>query len=672
MQRMLAGIGGRAGPTAVGQELVMLTEEQKNEVSEEWYKKAQQMADEAYAHRLGELKMSAHDESEYRRLLQPVEAQISAFRLVLQSHEAKERERSGQKQQTQGQKKLVCGSSGNLLGSELFLNVCELMHVSADKDQPLASAENTAEALGNGVVLLTAGVMATLPERLAKQAARVSGDESANIAKTEEVPKPESPTAAELGLGESSSKDQAVGGEGEPFAEEAGCDASNTSAAEVESAAEKSQASNSVGRPLAGELCSGDGHDGSRSYSEDQATPSEDAALSRAAGAEDHPDQVVQGTSDAEAADAERGTDRPTAEELGLGDDSRSYSQNPASPSEDGAFSRAAGAEDHPHQVVQGASDAEAADAERGTDEVPKLDRPTAEELGLGDDSRSYSEDPSEDGAFSTAAGAEDHSDQAVQGASDAEAADAERATAEELGLGDDSRSYSEDPASASEEAGSEDHPDQAVQGATAAKEAAAHIATDDVSKSDPPTAEQLGLDSPKNSRTLLPFAVDFQDPASSPESKFLPDPASIEIRPDEAVAEFPWGTKPISSDEDIAEYEASYAETEEEGKSSVSAPKSGIAVSEDLAHSHASSDHADQRGPLRASSSESSNKITVSEDSKVIDSSQSRFLQPLEEASVLESGYSGQWSELDAGPRHVSKDLSEDAYSGEWSEEGA
>ena len=39
-------------------------EEQKKEVSEEWHKKAQQMADEAYAHRLKELQMSGHDEQE--------------------------------------------------------------------------------------------------------------------------------------------------------------------------------------------------------------------------------------------------------------------------------------------------------------------------------------------------------------------------------------------------------------------------------------------------------------------------------------------------------------------------------------------------------------------------------------------------------------------------------
>ena len=44
--------------------LVPAQEEQKKEVSEEWHRKAQQMADEAYAHRLNELKMSGHDEQE--------------------------------------------------------------------------------------------------------------------------------------------------------------------------------------------------------------------------------------------------------------------------------------------------------------------------------------------------------------------------------------------------------------------------------------------------------------------------------------------------------------------------------------------------------------------------------------------------------------------------------
>eukprot|EP00435_Cladocopium_sp_Y103_P037254 s938_g9.t2 len=112
-----AGIGGRAGPYRldVGQELVMLTEEQKKEVSEEWHQKAQQMADEAYAHRLNELKMSAHDEQEYAALRGAVEAQIAAFQLVLQSHEAKERERTWQKQQVQGEldeMRLVDGIAG--------------------------------------------------------------------------------------------------------------------------------------------------------------------------------------------------------------------------------------------------------------------------------------------------------------------------------------------------------------------------------------------------------------------------------------------------------------------------------------------------------------------------------------------------------------------------------
>ena len=508
--------------------------------------------------------------------------------------------------------------------------------------------EEVGKASSVGQVTCGAETQATSPADTS--AAKEAAGEKAR----DEVPKFEGPTAVEPGLGESSSRDQegdgrervdsgrsqcidpsATAGSTSPtqpphrikFAEEeAGCDASNTSAAgQVVFAAEKSQESNSMGRPSATELCPGEGalsysenpaspsedgafsraagaedhrdqavqgssdaeaadaeratdevpkldrptaeelglDDDSRSYSEDPASPSEDGAL-RAAGAEDHRDQAVQGSSDAEAADAERATDevpkldRPTAEELGLDDDSRSYSEDPGSPSEDGAFSRAAGAEDHRDQAAQGSSDAEAADAERATDEVPKSDRPTAEELGLDDDSRSYSEDPgspSEDGAFSRAAGAEDHRDQAAQGSSDAEAADAERATdevpksdrptAEELGLDDDSRSYSEDPASASEDgafsrtSGADDHPDQAVQaqGAAVAKEvAAAHIATDDEPKSDQPTAEQLGVDdSPRDSRTLLTFAVDLQEPASSPESNFLPDPTLSEVRPDEA-----------------------------------------------------------------------------------------------------------------------------------------
>merc|ERR1712151_722783 len=47
--------------------------------------------------------MASHDEQEYSSFRNAVAAQIAAMRLVLQSHEAKERERAWLKQQTHGE-----------------------------------------------------------------------------------------------------------------------------------------------------------------------------------------------------------------------------------------------------------------------------------------------------------------------------------------------------------------------------------------------------------------------------------------------------------------------------------------------------------------------------------------------------------------------------------------
>mmetsp|Transcript_29103 Transcript_29103/g.86552 ORF Transcript_29103/g.86552 Transcript_29103/m.86552 type:complete len:633 (+) Transcript_29103:1-1899(+) len=100
-----AGLGGRAGPFRqdVGQDLVILTEEQQREIPDEWHEAAKKLADEAYAHRLQDLEMSAFEEKEYAAAREAVAAQIQAMRLVLQSHEARERERAWLKQQTHGE-----------------------------------------------------------------------------------------------------------------------------------------------------------------------------------------------------------------------------------------------------------------------------------------------------------------------------------------------------------------------------------------------------------------------------------------------------------------------------------------------------------------------------------------------------------------------------------------
>lgn len=81
----------------------MLTEDQKKEVSEDWHRQAQKMADEAYAHRLKELSLAPASEREYSELRDAVAAQIAAMRIVLQSHEAKQHERTWQKQKTHGE-----------------------------------------------------------------------------------------------------------------------------------------------------------------------------------------------------------------------------------------------------------------------------------------------------------------------------------------------------------------------------------------------------------------------------------------------------------------------------------------------------------------------------------------------------------------------------------------
>ena len=112
-----AGIGGRAGPYRldVGQELRMLSEEEKGALPADFYEEANKMADEAYAHRLSELALKGHDEAEYADLSASVAAQVAQLRTTLNAHEAREKERSWLGRQTQGdldESRLVDGVAG--------------------------------------------------------------------------------------------------------------------------------------------------------------------------------------------------------------------------------------------------------------------------------------------------------------------------------------------------------------------------------------------------------------------------------------------------------------------------------------------------------------------------------------------------------------------------------
>lgn len=100
-----AGIGGRAGSYRLdaGQDLVMLSEEEKAALPTEYYEEAKLLSRDAYAHRLKELDLAGHDARKWELLLRAVAAPVGRMRVALASRGAKERERVWQKQQTSGE-----------------------------------------------------------------------------------------------------------------------------------------------------------------------------------------------------------------------------------------------------------------------------------------------------------------------------------------------------------------------------------------------------------------------------------------------------------------------------------------------------------------------------------------------------------------------------------------
>ena len=120
-----AGIGGRAGSYRLdaGQELVMLSEEEKAALPADYYEEAKQLALNAYTHRLQELELAPHDARKWELLLKAVAAPVGRMRVALASRGAKEKERVWQKQQTSGELddgRIVDGVAGerNIYGAE--------------------------------------------------------------------------------------------------------------------------------------------------------------------------------------------------------------------------------------------------------------------------------------------------------------------------------------------------------------------------------------------------------------------------------------------------------------------------------------------------------------------------------------------------------------------------
>ena len=90
-----AGLGGRAGPYRldVGQDVHMLNEDEKGGVEQSALDAAKRMADEAYAARLQELGLAAHDAAEYDSYLSAVQPQVFRMRRLLREHQTRAEER---------------------------------------------------------------------------------------------------------------------------------------------------------------------------------------------------------------------------------------------------------------------------------------------------------------------------------------------------------------------------------------------------------------------------------------------------------------------------------------------------------------------------------------------------------------------------------------------------
>lgn len=115
--RDTAGLGGKGGPYRLdkGHKVHQLSDEEKDDIPEHVKKAAREMNRKAFSDKLKEIKMSAYDHSVYSAFHAPVEKQVQQLRIILNSLQAKSKERLWQKHQTSGElddNKLIEGITG--------------------------------------------------------------------------------------------------------------------------------------------------------------------------------------------------------------------------------------------------------------------------------------------------------------------------------------------------------------------------------------------------------------------------------------------------------------------------------------------------------------------------------------------------------------------------------
>ncbi|CAL8266675.1 unnamed protein product [Lota lota] len=115
--RDTAGLGGKGGPYRLdaGHKVHQVSQAEKDAVPEEVRKAAREMGEKAFKERLKEINMSEYDATTYERFSQAVRRQVQSLRIILDSLQAKGKERQWLKNQALGDlddAKIIDGLTG--------------------------------------------------------------------------------------------------------------------------------------------------------------------------------------------------------------------------------------------------------------------------------------------------------------------------------------------------------------------------------------------------------------------------------------------------------------------------------------------------------------------------------------------------------------------------------
>lgn len=115
--RDTAGLGGKGGPYRLdaGHDVHQVSQAEKDAVPEEVRRAAREMAQKAFKERLRQIKMSEYDASLYEKLAKSVESQVRALRGIINTLQAKGKERQWLRHRTAGElddMKLIEGLAG--------------------------------------------------------------------------------------------------------------------------------------------------------------------------------------------------------------------------------------------------------------------------------------------------------------------------------------------------------------------------------------------------------------------------------------------------------------------------------------------------------------------------------------------------------------------------------